>query len=457
MANVSYNDVVGVMKGSDRTNVAGSVFASYRNNKFKFRNELSVNMNKSNDSPYGSFAEYSKLNPYWSPVDEYGQIAKNAGDEEAFYGNPLYNATLNTKDETAYTEIRDNFSMDWSISKAFRAVGSFSFTRQESGSDVFYPASHTKFAKYDENGMSDRKGEYTKGDGSSQTVSVQAGLNFNKTFGEHLLFANVTWNMSTARTISTTTVAEGFGNDYMDDISFATKYQKDGSPSGSNSRSREIGVIGAINYSFADRYLFDASLRKSASSVYGSDSHWGTFWSLGAGWNVHHEKFLEGNAWIKQFKLRASMGYTGTQNVDPSQSRARYEYYDYVYGDKIGAQLVALPNDKLKWQRNMDYNLGVDVTLKRFLTLRADYYIQRTDDLLSNISLPPSTGFLTYTENLGKIENRGYELAVSVTPWRDDERQAYVTLSATALHNKNKIKKIYDIFKNRKWIIISKT
>ena len=90
----------------------------------------------------------------------------------------------------------------------------------------------------------------------------------------------------------------------------------------------------------------------------------------------------------------------------------------------------------------MDYNLGVDVTLKRFLTLRADYYIQRTDDLLSNISLPPSTGFLTYTENLGKIENRGYELAVSVTPWRDDERQAYVTLSATALHNKNKIKKI---------------
>ena len=55
----------------------------------------------------------------------------------------------------------------------------------------------------------------------------------------------------------------------------------------------------------------------------------------------------------------------------------------------------------------MDYNLGVDVTLKRFLTLRADYYIQRTDDLLSNISLPPSTGFLTYTENLGKTENRG--------------------------------------------------
>lgn len=142
------------------------------------------------------------------------------------------------------------------------------------------------------------------------------------------------------------------------------------------------------------------------------------------------------------------MGYTGTQNLDPSQSRARYEYYDYTYSDKIGAQLVAIPNDKLRWQRNKDYNFGTDIQIKRFLTLRADYYIQRTEDLLSNISLPPSTGFLSYTENLGVIENRGYEFAVQVTPWRDDAKGAYLSLSFTGLHNNNKIKKIYDIFKN---------
>ena len=142
------------------------------------------------------------------------------------------------------------------------------------------------------------------------------------------------------------------------------------------------------------------------------------------------------------------MGYTGTQNLDPSQSRARYEYYDYTYSDKIGAQLVAIPNDKLRWQRNKDYNFGTDIQIKHFLTLRADYYIQRTEDLLSNISLPPSTGFLSYTENLGVIENRGYEFAVQVTPWRDDAKGAYLSLSFTGLHNNNKIKKIYDIFKN---------
>ena len=142
------------------------------------------------------------------------------------------------------------------------------------------------------------------------------------------------------------------------------------------------------------------------------------------------------------------MGYTGTQNVDPAQARYRYDYYDYSYGDMIGAQLVALANNKLKWQRNMDYNFGADIAIQRLLTLRAEYYIQVTDDLLSDISLPPSNGFTSYKENLGKIENRGFELAVALTPWRNEKQHAYVTFTATALHNENKIKKIYDIFKN---------
>ncbi len=454
---VYFNKVSGVMKGSDRSTLNANTTLSYSYKSLLFRNTIEFTRNWSKNSPYGSFSEYTSLNPYWAPYDDEGNLIKeftvHTGEGEGSYYeqhvyNPLYNATLNTKDESNYTEIRDNFSVDWRISEAFRAVGSFGYTRKEGGSDVFYPASHTKFINYDENGMSDRKGQYTKVDEASESVSVQAGINFNKSFGSHLLFANLTWNISTSRSTSTSVVAEGFGNDYMDDISFGTKYEKDGKPVGGNSKLREIGIIGAINYSYADRYLFDASLRKSASSAYGNDSYWGTFWSLGVGWNLHHERFLEGNDWIRNFKLRASMGYTGTQNLDPAQSRARYEYYDYTYSDKIGAQLIAIPNNKLRWQRNKDYNFGTDIAIKRFLTLRADYYIQRTEDLLSDISIPPSTGFLTYKENLGVIENRGYELAIQITPWRDDKNAAYVSFSATGLHNDNKIKKIYDIFKN---------
>ena len=453
---VSYNSVAGVMKESGRNTLNANTTLSYTYKNLLFRNTIEFTRNWSKNSPYGSFDEYTSLNPYWAPYDKDGNLnqvfivhnnkSDNYGNTEVY--NPLYNATLNTKNESAYTEIRDNFSADWNISDAFRLRGSFSYTRQENGSDVYYPKSHTKFVHYDENGMSDRKGQYTKTDGASEKIDVQAGLNFNKSFGDHFLFANLTWNLASNNNRSFTAVGEGFGNDNMDDIFFATKYETYGKPSGSSSKTREIGIIGAFNYSYAERYLFDASVRRSASSVYGSDNRWGTFWSLGIGWNLHHEGFLAGNNWLENFKLRASMGYTGTQNVDPAQARFRYEYYDYSYGDMIGAQLVALANTKLKWQRVLDYNIGTDIAIKRFLTLRAEYYIQKTDNLLSDVSLPASTGFANYKENLGVIENKGYELALSVTPWRNDRQRAYVTLTATALHNSNKIKKIYDIFKN---------
>ncbi len=451
-----YNQVAGVMKGSNRNTLNLNAMLSYSYNNLIFRNTMEITRNWAKNSPYGSFSEYTSLNPYWAPRDNEGNLNKtftvhygqsdDYGYEEVY--NPLYNATLNTKNTTYYTEIQDNFSIDWNINKDFRAVGGFSYVREEDNGEIFYPASHTMFAHYDENGLSDRKGKYTKKDGFSESMSLQAGLNFNKSFDNHLIFANLTYNMKTSRNNATTITAEGFGNDYMDDISFATKYETNGKPSGSSSKTREIGFIGALNYSYANRYLFDASIRKSASSVYGSDNRWGTFWSLGVGWNLHYENFLSDKKWIKEFKLRASMGYTGTQNVDPAASRARYEYYDYIYDDKIGGQLIALPNSKLKWQRNMDYNIGVDITLGRFLTLRTDYYIQQTNDLLSDISLPPSAGFSSYKENLGKIENKGCEIALLLTPWRNDQKQAYVTVSWTALHNENKIKKIYDIFKN---------
>lgn len=453
---ISYNSVAGVMKESGRNTLNANTTLSYTYKNLLFRNTIEFTRNWSKNSPYGSFDEYTSLNPYWAPYDKDGNLNRvftvhngaydSNGNTEVH--NPLYNATLNTKNESAYTEIRDNFSADWNINDALRLRGSFSYSRQENGSDVYYPKSHTKFVHYDENGMSDRKGQYTKTDGSSEKIDVQVGLNFNKSFGEHFLFANLTWNLASSNNRTFSAVGEGFGNDSMDDIFFATKYETYGKPSGSSSKTREIGIIGAFSYSYANRYLFDASVRRSASSVYGSDNRWGTFWSLGIGWNLHHEGFLGENNWLSNFKLRASVGYTGTQNVDPAQARYRYEYYDYSYGDMIGAQLVALANTKLRWQRVMDYNFGADIAIKHFLTLRAEYYIQKTDNLLSDVSLPASTGFANYKENLGVIENKGYELAISVTPWRNEGQQAYVTFTATAMHNENKIKKIYDIFKN---------
>lgn len=451
IAGLSYNNIEGVMKGSSRNTLNINSTLSYTYKNMVFRNQMDYNRNTSKNSPYGSFSDYIGLEPYFAPYDADGNVKQILGYQCAnntypVY-NPLYNAQLNTKDESNYTSFTDNFEMDWHINDNFRFTGRFSYTREENGSDVFYPASHTMFAEYDDNGMSDRKGRYTKADGFSESIAAQLGLSYNKMFGQHALFLNGTWNLQTTNQSTTTVMAEGFGNDNMNDISMATSYYHDSHPDGSDSKTREVGLVGALNYSYADRYLIDASYRATGSSLYGSDNHWGSFWSLGAGWNIHHEKWFGEDSPIKMLKLRYSLGYTGTQNFNPYQARAKYTYSGTFYDGRMGATLMGLPNTRLKWQKVYDSNLGLDLAIQRFLTLRLEYYVQNTDNMLTDVTLPGSTGFQTYKENMGEMQNKGVEIAVGVTPWRDDKNRGWLTFTATCTHNKNTIKKIYDIFK----------
>lgn len=447
----SYNNVAGVMKGSDRNTFDINSTLSYTYKNMVFRNLMDFTHNKSKESPYGTFSDYVTLEPYFAPYDSNGNVKKVLGYETANSDypvyNPLYNATLNTKDESQYTTFSDNFEMDWHINENFRFTGQFSYSRTENGSDEFYPASHTMFADYDENGNADRKGRYTKTTGISESISAQAGLSWNQQFGKHYLFLNGTWNMQVQNERSTTVVAEGFGNDNMNDISMATYYYHDSHPTGSDSKTREIGLVGAFNYSYDDRYLFDASYRYTGSSVYGSDNHWGGFWSLGAGWNIDKEKFFPWKDVVKLLKLRYSLGYTGTQNFNPYQAKAKYSYGSTYYDGRLGTTLLGLPNTKLKWQKVYDNNFGIDLAIGKWLTARFDYYVQNTSNLLSDITLPASSGFTTYKENMGEIQNKGVELSLGITPWRDNDSRSWVTFSFSAAHNKNKIKKIYDIFK----------
>ena len=451
---ISYNDVAGVMKGSNRSTFDINTTLSYTYKNMVFRNLMDYTNNNSKNSPYGSFSDYVSLEPYFAPYDSNGKLKKVLGYEtvrsngfsDPVY-NPLYNATLNTKDESKYTTFSDNFEMDWHINSDFRFTAKFSYSHTNSGSDVFYPSSHTMFINYDTNGNADRKGRYTKTTSESQSISAQAGLNWNHTFGKHSFFVNGTWNMLSTTMKSTTVMAEGFGNDQMNDISMANYYYHDSHPTGSDSKTREIGIVGSFNYSYDDRYLVDASVRETGSSVYGSDNHWGTFWSVGAGWNLHKEHFISPDGMLKLLKLRYSLGYTGTQNFNPYQAHAMYQYGNTIYDGHLGTTLIALANNKLKWQKVYDNNFGVDVALGNWLTGRVDYYIQNTNNLLSDITLPASTGFSSYKENMGEIQNKGIEVYLGITPWRDNATRSWVTFTFSAAHNKNKIKKIYDIFK----------
>ena len=446
---LNYNNVKGVMKGSDRNTFSGNMNFVYHYSDLIFRNTLEVTFNKAINSPYGSFSEYTRLNPYWATHDEEGNLRTYLGGyQNSDYYNPLYNASINTKNISEYTEIRNNFQMEWKVLADLKVTGRFSFSNNVGGSDVFYPSTHTMFIEYTEE-QSHRKGRYTKGEFKSTSYQADIGINYSKMFDKHMIFVNGTWNTSSSESQNHIYMAEGFGNDDMDDIAFGTQYMTGSTPSGSSNNQREVGFVGAFNYSYDNRYLFDASARTSGSSMFGADQKWGLFWSLGLGWNIHKEAFAANTSWLDRFKVRGSMGYTGSQNFDPYQAKARYEYAQYVYDGGFGATILGLPNDRLRWQRVLDYNMGTDISLLNRITLKFDYFITVTDDLLIDMALPPSTGFSTFKDNLGKVENKGFDMSLGLQLWRNPQKHGWLTVMFTGMHNKNRIKEISDQFEHR--------
>jgi TonB-linked SusC/RagA family outer membrane protein len=446
---LNYNNLVGVMKDSKRDNIGGSINLSYRSGKVIFRNILNLNFNKSVNSPYGTFGEYTRLNPYWAPTDEYGRINKILGEftssatsPTTYYYNPLYNATLNTKDFSTYTEVTENFYTEWQPSKDLRITGRVGFTQNRNASELFYPGDHTRFNEMTGENFY-RRGTYNMTDGKSTTLNSDVFANWNKMWGKHLLLVTGGGNLGSTQALTHGMAAEGFLNNRVDFITFAAQYALNGVPSGSENIQREVGVLASANYSYDNRYLLDLSARRNASSVFGANNRWGTFWSVGLGWNLHHESFIKKLNVFDMLKIRGSIGSTGSQNFNPYQAMATYTFFtNSTYDNISGTYLSALANNNLRWQEKIDNNIGIDISLMKRLNIRFDYYLANTNNLLTDLTLPPSTGFTTYKENLGSMQNVGYEGTVSYQLYRDTKTQSYISVFGSFARNSNKITKI---------------
>lgn len=446
---LNYNNLVGVMKGSKRDNIGGSVNLSYRSGKLIFRNILNLNLNKSVNSPYGSFGEYTRLNPYWAPIDEFGRINKVLGEFKStpsgattYYYNPLYNATLNTKDFSTYTEVTENFYTEWQASKDLRITARVGFTQNRNNAEVFYPGDHTRFTEMTGDNFY-RRGSYTMTDGKSTNLNSDVFANWTKMWDKHLVLVNGGANIGAIQGLTHGMAAEGFLNNRVDFISFASQYALNGVPSGTENIQRELGILAFGSYAYDNRYLIDVSVRRNASSVFGANNRWGTFWSVGLGWNLHNEDFVKKLNLFDMLKLRASKGSTGSQSFNPYQAMATYTLFTNSNYDNIsGTYLTALANDNLRWQQKIDNNIGVDINIKKRLNLRFDYYLSNTNNLLTDLTLPPSTGYNSYKDNLGALRNTGYEATVSYQVYRNSKTQSYVSVFGSLAHNSNKITRI---------------
>ena len=453
LASLGYKDIQGAMIGSDRKTFNGAVTLSYTYKNLIFRNQTTIGSNRSNESPYGSFSTYARQQPYNAPWDAEGKLNRyfdgwDAGESKL--QNPLYDATLNNLNRSGYTEIINNFSIEWKMNDALTVRGKFGISHTDNTSDRYISPESSEFKNYTGDEVL-RKGRYTLGTGKSTRYEGNLTLSYSKLFNDvHSLYAGVDASISESESYSYGFVAEGFTNDrpYLGN---ALAYAANGMPSASESTTRRVGLVGNVNYVYDNRYYADFSLRTDGSSQFGSNKRFGTFWSAGIGWNLHQEKFLKGSDFLNVLRLRLSYGETGSQKFSAYQALPMFKYYDNDrYGYWGGAYLMGLGNEDLKWQVTSQYNAGLEFTiLKNRIKGSVDVYTKTTNNLLSSMDLPLATGFSSYMENIGKVKNTGFEASLSGYLVRDTERDITLMVSGKLAYNKNEIVKLSDDLKRQ--------
>lgn len=203
--------------------------------------------------------------------------------------------------------------------------------------------------------------------------------------------------------------------DFPDDIvrTFNAAATKDGTTS--IGKWSLLSYLARVNYSYRNKYLLTAAIRSDGSSRFGENNRWGSFPSVSAGWRITEEPFMKGIGWLNEWKIRAGYGFSGNFNIGNYTHLSQVGTDNVVFGNMLtpGSAIGTLGNTELGWEKSQQLDVGMDIVLlKGRVSLTLDYYRKITKDMLLNVEIPYTSGFGSATVNRGKLENKGFELAV---------------------------------------------
>lgn len=351
--------------------------------------------------------------------------------------NPLATA-VEVNDQLADTRVLAN------------AVGEYTLFRgltfqTRLGADLSNRTRDTYFPRTTLQGQA-QQGRAIRGGLNSTSWLNEYTLNFQRAFGDaHYVQAVGGYTRQMANSTRESMTNAGFVSDITgyEDIGAGSQT---GGPSVTSGRTRWTlaSYLGRINYTLLDRYLFTVTGRRDGSSRFGADHRWGFFPSVAFGWKLSEEPFLKRFESIDQLKLRYSYGVTGNPSIRPYQSMTRLSAEQYSFGGQVAAAYYpsALGNSTLTWESTKQSDLGVDLgLLQERVSVTADYYDKRTDDLLLQINLPTESGFSNAFVNAGTIQNKGVELGVTLQAFRPapSSRGFAWTTTLSYARNRNKV------------------
>ena len=437
---LGFRGTEGVMKHSSRKNANAAFYVDYRIGGLQIKNKVTYTYNKSTDVPFNSFSDYSHLLPYLRLYDENGDYVRRLEKFDGASGaqvNPLYEINFyNSFDHSGYDEVTDDLSLNWRITDGLRLRGQFSVLMRNSTGDLYKdPASASYSAS-----TGNINGEKTESTQKRTVIDGNLSLMYNNTFKGHNLNICLSSNMRQTQSTASETRYRGFpGGDLVSSNYAAEVY---GKPSSSDNTTRLVGALLTSNYTYNNIYLADLTGRIDGSSEFGSDKRWSMFWSTGAGINIHNYDFMKSNELFSMLKFRASYGLTGKTNFSLYSAKDMYQLQtDSWYPTGYGVFLYQMGNPNLKWERKYTLDYGVEIGLWHDkIYLKASAYDERTIDLITDYTIPSSTGFTSYKENMGKVKNTGVELELRARLYSD--RNWLFQLYGSFARNKNTIVEI---------------
>lgn len=447
----SYNDYKGVIKESGRKRYGAAFNLIYRKpNKITVRNNASFQSSHEYNSPYGSFSQYARLNPYERIYDENGKLITTYNDMGQFGGdllgsavsNPLYNATLPYRDFSNSTQLTNNLSIEWLASRQIKLNLTGVVSKSFSDREKYVSPLNTQFLN--ETNVAN-KGSYIVGNGNGFQWQTNANLQYGNTFGRHSLTTNVIGEARASDTRNTSYELTGFVDDRFISPSLALQYRQNSRPSYLNVPERLLGLASNVHYNFDYRYMLDLSYRVDGSSKFGSDNQFGSFWSAGVGYNLHKEKFMNQD-FFSMLRLFANVGETGNENFTADMTSTAYSFNsDGYYYLKNSALYASQGNAALTWPKVFQKSAGIDVTFwEKRINARLNVYERVTNRMISAITVAPSLGFAgnRIYENLGEVSNKGFELSSTIMVYSNDKQDLYWSVNFSAVQNKSKLRRI---------------
>ena len=408
---VGYNNSNGVMKGSDRNVISANIDLTYRKKSLLFSNKFSLDVTHTERASV-AFSKFAQANPYFRKKLENGYIPlwlEDSGTQQnsEHIKNPLYEWTIKNTNIGNTIQLRDNFSIEWRIFTALRATARLGLTKSVGRTEQFKSPKHPDFLETEKL----KQGSFSASSSESFSYNGDLNLAFGKIFIEkHQVNLVGGWSFNEHKKKSDGYRVVGFNDDLHQNPAFSTGFSDGQKPTYSLSKSRSTSFFLNANYSFMNRYLMDFNLRADGTSKFGANKRFSSTWAVGLAWNLHNEEFMRKLDIFTNFKIRASIGNPGNQNFDAYQAMKIYRY-NVEYQNMFGSSAIIdqFGNKNLNWQRTLDKNIGVDLSiLNNRVRLTLDYYRKNTDPLLISIPMPPSVGTSSINANAGRQISSGW-------------------------------------------------